>query len=179
MITYRCMINRSFGGVSRNEDNPARRYRNFERNQTISSTIPTESGLFPNRNLIVHQPRMINRRSDTKNRRSLYARSRLKMKKPTIESSFKSQDIVVNDDDNLSKSKSFVSKSPDLLNPNWIPLPVQKSLLDMHYHLHQKPPLLQTSYISKSDSNIKQQKFMEKSKKMLSLPNSDDRAINL
>lgn len=60
----------------------------------------------------------------------------------------------------------------NLLDPHRIPIQVRKSLLDMHYHLHQKPPLLQTSRISKSDSNIKVPPFLEKNKKMLSLQKS-------
>lgn len=43
----------------------------------------------------------------------------------------------------------------ELIDPTQIPMRVRKSLLDMHYHLHMKPPMLQTSRISKSDSNIK------------------------
>lgn len=60
-----------------------------------------------------------------------------------------------------------------LLDPTQIPLNVRKSLLDMHYHLHQKPALLQTSRISRSDSNIKVPPyFIFNKNKLLSLQKS-------
>ncbi|CAF0720887.1 unnamed protein product [Brachionus calyciflorus] len=71
------------------------------------------------------------------------------------------------------------TKSPGLLDPNWIPLKVQESLLNLHYALHKKPTLLQTSHISKSDSNLKTRNtcnVMDQfTKKLLSLQNSQEK----
>lgn len=69
-------------------------------------------------------------------------------------------------------------KSSDLLDPNWIPSHVRESLLNLHYNLHKKPTLLQTSRISKSDSNLKSknvQPLEELSKKIFSLQNTNDK----
>lgn len=72
-------------------------------------------------------------------------------------------------------SNRLLPESSGLLDPMQIPARVRNSLLDMHYHLHQKPGLLQTSRISKSDSNIKVPPgnvFLHESKKLLSLQKS-------
>mgnify|MGYP003385442081 CR=1 FL=1 len=72
-------------------------------------------------------------------------------------------------------SNRLLPESSGLLDPMQIPARVRNSLLDMHYHLHQKPGLLQTSRISKSDSNIKVPRgnvFLDESKKLLSLQKS-------
>ncbi|RMZ98433.1 hypothetical protein BpHYR1_053603 [Brachionus plicatilis] len=69
-------------------------------------------------------------------------------------------------------------KSSDLLDPNWIPPQVRESLLNLHYNLHKKPTLLQTSRISKSDSNLKSRSVLpmdELSKKIFSLQNTNDK----
>lgn len=77
---------------------------------------------------------------------------------------------------NKQHSVRLESSNRDLLDPTQIPAQVRNSLLDMHYHLHQKPPLLQTSRISKSDSNIKSgtpnNLILHQSKKLLSLQKS-------
>jgi hypothetical protein len=62
-------------------------------------------------------------------------------------------------------------KSPDLLDPNWIPERVKVNLLDLHDHVVKNKVLLQLSYISKSDSNLTGHKA---DKKQLSLQSSNE-----
>jgi hypothetical protein len=77
-------------------DNEKNKYRNFERNQTISVS-PSIS--YQNRAVENTTWRAI--KSDTKNRRSLYARSKWKVKKPTFEGGSipeRSQDVQPEDE---------------------------------------------------------------------------------
>lgn len=111
-------------------------------------------------------------------------RDSVKQKQKLNNDSIQLKDLSPNKQSTNANTKlnfnATVSKSPGLLDPNWIPLKVQESLLDLHYKLHLKPTLLQTSQISKSDSNLKSKSFkqvdhLNKSKKMLSLQNSQEK----
>ncbi len=62
-------------------------------------------------------------------------------------------------------------KSPDLLDPNWIPERVRINLIELHERITQNRALLQLSYISKSDSNLTARR---NDKKQLSLQVSKD-----
>lgn len=68
------------------------------------------------------------------------------------------------DNTNLPKKTLFkgtnsfkVPKTSNYLDPNWISMypRVQENLIHFHNQINKKPTLLQTSYISKSDSNLK------------------------
>ena len=52
-----------------------------------------------------------------------------------------------------------------LINPNLIPSSVRESLVSIHYHLHRKPQMLQTSFISRSDSVFDKPKSVNKNSK--------------
>jgi hypothetical protein len=204
----------------------ARRERILERNQSSPKRIispirdMTGSALLRNfskrQNYELQSP--FNKNSKVSDRRYLYAKSRICVKKMTdteAERPFQSEEhttIFSNGSRKNPKKKSIEStvslsltrdnennsfkadslnnesnkanksiKSPDLLDPNWIPLRVQENLLGLHNHLHKRPTLLQNAQISKSDSNLKWKAALIKrpiieSKKILSLQNSEDNA---
>ena len=133
-------------------------------------------------------------------RRTLYARSRFRKTLSEIKNSERNLSTHSKDDNSMKGSndssepviknlrqfkklnrKPAISENPksnDLLDPNWIPLQVRESLLNLHYNLHKKPTLLQTSRISKSDSNLKSRNMFpmnELSKKLFSLQNANDK----
>ena len=57
-----------------------------------------------------------------------------------------------------------VDESSNLLDPDLIPSSVQESLMSIHYHLHKKPHLLQTSFISKSENFFENRRRDERTK---------------
>jgi hypothetical protein len=62
-------------------------------------------------------------------------------------------------------------KSPDLLDPNWIPERVRTKLIELHERITHNRTLLQLGNYSKSDSNLTERKS---NKKQLSLQGSKD-----
>ena len=67
-------------------------------------------------------------------------------------------------DDGRRGVNSAVDDSSSLLNPDLIPSSVQASLMSIHYHLHKKPHLLQTSFISRSENLFENRRNVVKSK---------------
>ena len=78
-------------------------------------------------------------------------------------------------------SANSVLKSPDLLNPNWIPLRVRTNLIELHRNLYRNRTPLQLSSISKSESNLRQSSRSREliPEKLLSLQNSQDNGTNV
>ena len=56
---------------------------------------------------------------------------------------------------NTQNETSNTTRNANLLDPQCIPYAVRQSLISLHYQLHKKPPLLQFSRISRSDSFIR------------------------
>lgn len=143
---------------------------------------PRQISIMPSHFQLSSKP-MVRKVSD---RRTMYARSKLSVRRLNITGEQNSPEVetkaTTTTTTNVVANESTKLLSPivmtrrdhkeQLLDPNWIPLRVRTSLLDMHYHLHKKPQVLQTSHFSKSDSNIKGTRFFEKSKKLLSLQKS-------